>query len=84
MDLIAHLHPRQTAGGQFDQTLPSMPAGRYRMFADTCTALIGTEIGEVTLPDIVSGLPLDDDSSPRSRWWTGRDGVPRSMYCMQW
>ncbi len=90
MDMIAHLHPRQTARGQFEQTLPSMPAGRYRMFADVVhdTGFPETGIGEVTLPDIISGLPLDDDSlAPAEPLVAGpqTSAAPLSMgYRMQW
>jgi hypothetical protein len=90
MDLIAHLHPQQTAGGQFEQTLPSMPAGRYRIFADVvhATGFPETGIGEVTLPDIISGLPLDDDAlasaEPRVDG-PQTSGAPLSMgYRMRW
>ena len=90
MDLIAHLHPRQTVRGQFDQTLPSMPAGRYRMFADIVhgTGFPETEIGEITLPDIISGLPLGDDSlapaappggRPADERCSALDGVPHAV-----
>ena len=90
MDMIAHLHPRQTARGQFEQTLPSMPAGRYRMFADVVhdTGFPETGIGEVTLPDIISGLPLDDDSLASAEPLVAgpqTSAAPLSMgYRMQW
>ena len=90
MDLIAHLHPRQTDGGRFDQTLPSMPAGRYRMFADIVhgTGFPETEIGELTLPDIISGLPFGDDSlAPAPPLVDGpqTSSAPLSMgFRMQW
>ena len=90
MDLIAHLHPRQTDRGQFEQTLPSMPAGRYRMFADIVhgTGFPETEIGEITLPDIISGLPLGDDALAAAEPLVEgpqTSGAPLSMgYRMQW
>jgi hypothetical protein len=90
MDLIAHLHPQQAAGGRFEQTLPSMPAGRYRIFADVVhdTGFPETGIGEITLPDIISGLPLDDDAlasaEPRVEG-PQTSGAPLSMgFRMQW
>jgi hypothetical protein len=90
MDMIAHLHPRPTALGKFEQTLPSMPAGRYRMFADVVhdTGFPETAIGEVTLPDIVSGLPLDDDAAASADPLVAgpqTSAAPLSMgYRMQW
>jgi len=64
MDFLVHLHPTQESRGQFVQDLPSMPEGRYRVFADIVhgTGFPETETGEVALPQIVSGLPIGDDS----------------------
>jgi hypothetical protein len=90
MDMMAHLHPRQTDQGQFEQTLPSMPAGRYRMFADVVhdTGFPETGIGEITLPDIISGLPIGDDSLASAEPLVAgpqTSAAPLSMgYRMQW
>jgi hypothetical protein len=64
MDFLVHLHPTQESRAQFVQELPSMPEGRYRVFADIVhgTGFPETETGEVALPQIVSGLPVGDDS----------------------
>jgi hypothetical protein len=80
MDFLAHLHPDQespstslgtgpstslrTGRNRFVQELPSMPDGRFRVFADIVhgTGFPETEIGSVTLPRIVGGLPRGDDS----------------------
>jgi hypothetical protein len=64
MDFLVHLHPAQESRAQFVQELPSMPAGRYRVFADIvhATGFPETQIGEVVLPQILSGLPIGDDS----------------------
>src|SRR5207244_7742249 len=64
MDFLAHLHPDQETRSRFVQELPSMPGGRYRIFADIVhgTGFPETEIGSVTLPPIVSGLPTGDDA----------------------
>jgi hypothetical protein len=34
LDAVAHLHPSQSADGQFAQALPRLPAGAYRLFGD--------------------------------------------------
>ena len=34
MDVMLHLHPQETAPGQFEVTLPSMAPGEFRLFAD--------------------------------------------------
>jgi hypothetical protein len=64
MDFMLHLHPERQDDGRFEQVLPSMPEGRYRIYADVVhgTGFPETETGEVLLPQIVSGLPRGDDA----------------------
>ncbi len=64
MDFLVHLHPESVDRGGFAQLLPSMPEGRYRVFADVVHAsgFPETETAAITLPQIVSGLPDGDDS----------------------
>jgi len=64
MDVLVHVHPTED-GARLVQELPSMPGGRYRVFADVVygTGFPETQVGELALPeDVVSGLPLGDDS----------------------
>ncbi|HEV3036210.1 MAG TPA: hypothetical protein VHA33_00225 [Candidatus Angelobacter sp.] len=68
LDRMVHLHPGgdgSGAEGQFLQTLPAMPAGRYQVFADIVhsTGFPETQISEIVLPEIQSGTPQGDDSS---------------------
>jgi hypothetical protein len=65
MDFLVHLHPTQESREQFVQELPSVPAGRYRVFADIVhgTGFPETETGEVVLPQIVK-RPGDDSLTP--------------------
>lgn len=65
LDRMLHLHPRQLAGPRFEQELPAVSAGQYRVFADLvhATGFPETEIGEVTLPEIAGGETTGDDSS---------------------
>jgi len=59
-----HLHPQPTAGTQFTQTLPPLPAGHYRVYADIVHAngFPETQISEMDLPAI-SGAALNGDDS---------------------
>ncbi|MBZ5530076.1 MAG: hypothetical protein LAO20_01475 [Acidobacteriia bacterium] len=59
-----HLHPEQTGEGQFDVGLPSMPAGRYQIFADVVhsTGFPETQVGGIDLPAIAAGALNGDDS----------------------
>ncbi len=64
MDRFLHLHPERTDGGQFVVQLPSLPAGRYQIFADVVhqTGFPTTMVGEVELPEISSNAVTGDDS----------------------
>lgn len=64
MDRMWHLHPDQTDTGTFSLPAPSIPAGKYRLFADIvhATGLPETAVTEIELPGI-SGRPLAGDDS---------------------
>jgi hypothetical protein len=62
MEMVWHLHPGLAPGGEFEQALPSMPAGRYALYGDIVHAngLAETAAGEIELPAI-AGVPLAGD-----------------------
>jgi len=64
MDRVWHLHPDFTAPATFTQSLPSMPAGRYALYADIVHAsgFPDTATAEVEWPAI-DGRPLAGDDS---------------------
>lgn len=68
MDQMWHLHPERIEGGEFAQELPSMPAGKYQVFADVVdkAGFPWTLVGTIDLPDI-EGKTLDGDDSS----WSG-------------
>lgn len=47
-----HLHPQQLSAGQFEQALPAIPAGHYKLFADVVhrTGFAETYVSEMDLP----------------------------------
>lgn len=59
-----HLHPEQTGEGRFTLDLPSIPAGRYQIYADILhgTGFPETQVGQINLPAI-SGKELSGDDS---------------------
>jgi hypothetical protein len=63
MDHFYHLHPEQTGEG-FSLQLPTIPAGKYKVFADIVrgTGFPETMVSEIDLPDI-SGKPFTGDDS---------------------
>jgi hypothetical protein len=67
LDRLAHLHPVRV-DGFFVQELPSLPAGRYALFADVIfdNGFPMTGIGELEIPDL-SCAPLQGDDS----FWDG-------------
>lgn len=68
LDRMWHLHPERIAGGAFAEYLPSMPAGRYQIFADVVdkNGFPWTLVGSVDLPQINGKVLAGDDSS-----WSG-------------
>lgn len=63
VDRLWHLHPERDGEG-FDEKLPSMPAGEYRVFADIVdkNGFPWTLEGEVALSEII-GVPRSGDDS---------------------
>jgi hypothetical protein len=59
-----HLHPEQSAEGQFVAKLPSLPAGHYQVFADIVheNGFPETQVSEITLPAINGEAVQGDDS----------------------
>ena len=68
LDRMWHLHPERISGGAFAEVLPSMPAGRYQIFADVVdkNGFPWTLVGSVDLPQINGKTLAGDDSS-----WSG-------------
>jgi hypothetical protein len=68
LDRMWHLHPDRIAGGAFAEELPSMPAGRYQIFADIVDkeGFPWTLVGSVDLAQINGKALAGDDSS-----WSG-------------
>jgi hypothetical protein len=64
MDHFYHLHPEQTSGDFFTVKLPTLPSGRYKIFADIVrsTGFPETMMSEIDLPDIKGETLSGDDS----------------------
>jgi hypothetical protein len=64
LDVVFHLHPDQTAPGQFQLALPSIPAGTYSLYADVVhvNGFPETLVASLTIPAI-AGRPLAGDDS---------------------
>jgi hypothetical protein len=65
-DRLAHLHPtRQSDSSTFTQTLPSLPAGRYHLYADVVfrTGFPFTGTGVLDIPHPLSCPELEGDDS---------------------
>src|SRR5258708_240971 len=64
MQSFWHLHPSEIQTGIYSASLPSVPAGDYRVYADIVhrTGFPETQIGEIDLP-AVNGQPVSGDDS---------------------
>ncbi len=64
MEKVWHLHPERQGDGSFVQQLPSMPAGRYALYADIVHAngMPETATAEIEAPEI-AGQPLEGDDA---------------------
>lgn len=64
MDAIYHLHPLPVGTGEFTLSLPSMPAGDYRLYADVVHAngFPETMVADLLLPTL-HGRPLSGDDA---------------------
>jgi hypothetical protein len=64
MDRFYHLHPEQISDGAFILSLPTIPSGEYKIFADIVrgTGFPETLVAETHLPD-VGGESLSGDDS---------------------
>lgn len=72
MDQMWHLHPQRIDGGKFAEDLPSMPGGKYQVFADVVdkAGFPWTLVGAIDLPE-VHGKPLAGDDSA---WMSSQTG----------
>lgn len=69
MDRMWHLHPDEAGPGIFTLDLPSMPAGRYKLFADIVheNGLAETAATETDFPDISGRALSGDDAAGAAR-----------------
>ena len=75
LDVVYHLHPAQTAAGSFELNLPSMPAGRYRLYADIVHAngFPETLVSEVDVPRLPGRALAGDDATGSATAWQRAD-----------
>jgi hypothetical protein len=64
MDVVAHLHPEPVETGEFQLTLPALPAGDYHLYADVVheNGFPETIVGRVALPAVTGHAPTGDDA----------------------
>ncbi len=91
LDVVYHLHPEQTGPGEFQLSLPSMPAGSYRLYADivhqngfpetlTSSIAIGTLRGRDLRGDDAAGVAAPWQRSAE----TQTQFVLPDRYRMEW
>ncbi len=64
MDRMWHLHPTRASDGTFTRKLPTMPAGKYQIFADIVdkNGFPWTLVGNLDVPQIKGTALICDDS----------------------
>jgi len=65
MDAVFHLHPVPTGESGFTKSLPGMPAGTYRLYADVVfrNGFPETETATLTIPAGMTGAPLGGEDA---------------------
>jgi hypothetical protein len=91
MDAVFHLHPELVEAGDFRLSLPSMPAGEYRLYGDVVHAngFPETLVSTITVPAGMAGVALDaEDASgypqPLSKGELGTSYKLPDGYVMVW
>lgn len=71
LDRFYHLHPGQVSGESFTAKLPTLPSGRYKIFADIVrtTGFPETMVSEINLPDVTGETLSGDDSGVNTSTW---------------
>lgn len=86
LDVLAHVHPVRRSHWKFEVTLPSLPAGDYRLYADvthetgfsqTLTALAQIPEVPVGITNRGAGLLADSDDS----WYAGGPAAADKQEC---
>src|SRR5580704_5317071 len=74
MDRFYHLHPEQANDGSFTLKLPTMPPGKYKIFADIVrgTGFPETMVSEIDLPNVTGSAFSGDDSGVDASEKSGR------------
>jgi hypothetical protein len=64
MDRVWHLHPERQSDGNFAQSLPAMPAGKYALYGDVVhgNGIPETAVADLEVPEI-AGTPLTGDDA---------------------
>ncbi|HET7871044.1 MAG TPA: hypothetical protein VFL42_00940, partial [Terriglobales bacterium] len=81
-----HLHPDQAGEGQFTVNLPTMPAGRYKIYADIVhqSGFPETQVGEIALAAIAGDKLRGDDSGTVGLASSDRVAQLSDNYRMVW
>lgn len=80
LDAFAHLHPVPLDEDRFDASLPALPAGRYRLYADVVleSGFAQTLTTAVDVPSVLPGIPAEGPGGPRpdadDSWRAGAPG----------
>ncbi len=82
LDVIYHLHPDLRADGSFVLPLPSIAAGRYKLYADIVHAdgFPETLVSEIDLPTLSARALAGDDASGVAQPW--QESTPSKVFTL--
>jgi hypothetical protein len=62
---VWHLHPEFIGSGSFEQALPAMPAGKYKLYGDVVhrSGFAETVVADLNVPQSIAGNPLTGDDA---------------------
>lgn len=77
---VWHLHPEFKGGGVFEQSLPAMPVGKYKLYGDVVhrSGFAETVVTELNVTRAMAGNPLTGDDAG------GERGVPPDGARIDW
>ncbi len=77
-DVFAHLHPVRVDRANFDAPLPTLPGGRYRVYADVVheSGLARTLVATLDLPDAAVAIPAGGLDAGDDAWDAVRPPPP--------
>jgi len=85
LDVFVHLHPQRPQPDQFETTLPSIPPGQYRLYADIVhgDGIAETLVGSADVPAAPAGGAQPQQTADPDDSWRVTDGSSGSTQSLE-